>query len=107
MSTCTDLVTFKLQALIKGGENLDVAESKETLSAWEEIQEKLQNLRPADAKRKALENEEIPALDVRLKELDKQIPEFRMRADEVNSPMFSESLVNKCWLYRNKKNLTK
>lgn len=86
---------------------MDVAESKETLSAWEEIQEKLQNLRPADAKRKALENEEIPALDVRLKELDKQIPELRMRADEVNPPMFSESLVNKCWLYRNKKNLTK
>jgi predicted RNase H-like nuclease (RuvC/YqgF family) len=71
---------------------LDVAESKETLSAWEEIQEKLQNLRPVDAKRKALENEEIPALEAKLKDLDKQIPELRTRADEVSSPMSPKSL---------------
>lgn len=77
------LVFFQLKALIKGGENLDIAESKETLSAWEEIQEKLQNLRPADAKRKTLESEEIPASEARLKELDKHIPELRLRADEV------------------------
>lgn len=62
---------------------MDVAESKEELSAWEDIQERLQNLRPADAKRKALESEEIPALETKLKELDKHIPEFRLRADEV------------------------
>ncbi|KAF9445394.1 hypothetical protein P691DRAFT_735057 [Macrolepiota fuliginosa MF-IS2] len=72
-----------LKELINGNENLEaIAESKETLSAWEEIQERLQKLRPADAKKKSLETEELPALETKIKEFDKQLPELRLRADE-------------------------
>jgi hypothetical protein len=72
-----------LKALIKAGENIDVANTKAELADWEEMQERLQKLRPADAKRKALESEEVPALTAKIKELEKQIPKLRLRADEV------------------------
>jgi len=45
--------------------------------------EKLQKLSPADAKRRSLESEEVPALAARIKEFEKQIPELRFKADEV------------------------
>jgi len=45
--------------------------------------ERLQKLSPADAKRRTLESEEVPALAARIKEFERQIPELRFKADEV------------------------
>lgn len=79
------IMRFKLKALIKTGEDVDVAASREDMAEWEDMQQKLQKLGPADVKKKALESEEVPALTAKIKELEKQIPELRSQADEVRS----------------------
>jgi len=71
-----------LRALIKQNEAVNIASAKEEVAAWEEMFERLQKLSPAHAKRKTLESEEVPALAAKVKELEKQIPEFRLKADE-------------------------
>lgn len=61
------------------------------MAGWEEMHERLQKLGPADMKRKSLESEEIPAIETKIKGLEKQIPELRSQADEVHPLLLHSS----------------